>query len=74
MTMLIIIAITIPLIIAFLWGLYYYIKKSGREQERLNNSEKVMKSVAKDKAGVIKRLSDSLVTIRNRLRKNATDR
>lgn len=73
MTMLIIIAIAIPLIIAFLWGLYYYVKLVGRKEERLNNIEKQTEDVEKSRKKTLKYRLDSVDDADEWLRKHTTD-
>ncbi len=74
MIMIITLAIAIPLIIAFLWGLYYAVKKLGREKEELKNYKGIVTSDLESKADIIKRRSDAVITVRNRLHRDATDR
>lgn len=73
MTMLIIIAIAIPIIIASIWGIYYYIKLVGRKEERLDNIEKKVEDVEKSRKKTLKYRLDSVDDADEWLRKHTTD-
>ncbi len=63
----------ITLIIAFFWIIYYSIKKSGREKERLQTLEKANESTAETTAYIIEQRHNSVAATRKQLHKTSRD-